>query len=156
MARPAKPVSVQSSHLTKKEISERTASENALKGNEVRVPKGITASQKMICRHIIGELEKSGILCSLDEYVLEQCAVAVDCLHKINSLINSEDEKMMLSKELLTAKEKYEKTFFRCCDELCLSPQARAKIANINAQTDDGTELLRQILSGGDSCDGTE
>ena len=149
MARPAKPTSVQSGHLTKKQISERAAAEEALKGNEITIPKDITNNQKNICKHIIGELEKSGILCSLDEYVLEQCAVAVDCLHKINQLINSEDESLMFSKDVLTAKEKYEKTFFRCCDELCLSPQSRAKIANINSQAaDDGTALLKQIISG--------
>ena len=84
MARPAKPTSVQSGHLTKKQISERTAAEEALKGNEINIPRDITESQRKICEHIIGELEKSGILCSLDEYVLEQCAVAADCLHKIN------------------------------------------------------------------------
>lgn len=148
MARPAKPTSVQSGHLTKKQISERAAAEEALKGNEINIPRDITESQRKICEHIIGELEKSGILCSLDEYVLEQCAVAADCLHKINMQINSEPE-MMFSKELLIVKEKHEKTFFKCCDELCLSPQSRAKIANINSQAaDDGTALLKQILSG--------
>ena len=148
MARPAKPTSVQSGHLTKKQISERAAAEEALKGNEINIPRDITESQRKICEHIIGELEKSEILCSLDEYVLEQCAVSVDCLHKINMQINSEPE-MMFSKELLIVKEKYEKTFFKCCDELCLSPQSRAKIANINSQAaDDGTALLKQIISG--------
>ena len=149
MARPAKPTSIQSGHLTKKQISERAAAEEALKGNEINIPRDITESQRKICEHIIGELEKSGILCSLDEYVLEQCAVAADCLHKINMQINSEPE-MMFSKELLIVKEKYEKTFFKCCDELCLSPQSRAKIANINSQAaDDGTELIKQLIAGG-------
>ena len=56
---------------------------------------------------------------------------------------------MMFSKELLIVKEKHEKTFFKCCDELCLSPQSRAKIANINSQAaDDGTELIKQLLAG--------
>ena len=150
MGRPSKPIDMRSSTDRHKDrYNKRKTAEEALKGNEITIPKDITNNQKNICKHIIGELEKSGILCSLDEYVLEQCAVAVDCLHKINQLINSEDESLMFSKDVLTAKEKYEKTFFRCCDELCLSPQSRAKIANINSQAaDDGTELIKQLLAG--------
>ncbi|WP_432651722.1 P27 family phage terminase small subunit [Huintestinicola sp.] len=133
----------------KERYAKRKSAEEALKGSDINIPRDITESQEKICEHIIGELEKSGILCSLDEYVLEQCAVAADCLHKINKLINSGDDEAMFSKDMLIVKEKYEKTFFKCCDELCLSPQSRAKIANINSQAaDDGTELLKQILAG--------
>lgn len=53
MARPAKPTSVQSGHLTKKQISERVAAEEALKGNEINIPRDITESQRKICEHIL-------------------------------------------------------------------------------------------------------
>ena len=112
MGRPSKPIDMRSSTDRHKDrYNKRKTAEEALKGNEITIPKDITNNQKNICKHIIGELEKSGILCSLDEYVLEQCAVAVDCLHKINQLINSEDESLMFSKDVLTAKEKYDVDF---------------------------------------------
>ena len=43
MARPAKPTSVQSGHLTKKQISERAAAEEPLKGNEIPLSARIVA-----------------------------------------------------------------------------------------------------------------
>lgn len=149
MARPAKPVGMTEGHRTKKEIEQRTHAENALKGNPIRIPQGLSASQRKICKHIITELEESKLLCSLDKYVLEQCCVSADSLHKINMLIN-EKPQAFYDKALLSAKEKHEKTFFRCCDALCLSPQSRAKIAAVNAECieDKGTELLKRIISG--------
>ena len=148
MARPAKPVGMADGHRTKKEISRRSAAESALMGSDIAVPKGLTAEQRKIAKHIIGELEKSKILCSLDGYVLEQCCVAADCLHRINRMINSEDD-AMCDKELLLAKKEHERTFFKCCDELCLSPQARAKVAAANAAAgDESTQTLIDILSG--------
>lgn len=156
MARPAKPVGMTDGHRTKKEISERTAAENTLKGKAVSVPQGLTGSQKKICRHIIAELKASEILCSLDKYVLEQCCVAADCLHKINEIMNC-NEDAMFDKSLLVAKKEHERTFFRCCSELCLSPQARAKIAAANAAAkDDSLNAIKEILAGNDNDDEDE
>jgi phage terminase small subunit len=44
----------------------------------------------------------------------------------------------------MTAKDKYTKDFFRCCNELSLSPQARAKlsISNVNAMKESKNPLL--------------
>ena len=38
----------------------------------------------------------------------------------------------MLNSQLMGSKDKYTKDFYRCCNELSLSPQSRAKLANIN------------------------
>ena len=40
----------------------------------------------------------------------------------------------------MSAKDKYDKDFYRCCNELSLSPQSRAKIANINKEAIDKEE----------------
>ena len=37
-------------------------------------------------------------------------------------------------------KDSYDKDFYRCCNELCLSPQSRAKIANVNLNTRNAEE----------------
>lgn len=148
MARPAKPIATAEGHRTKKEITERNAAEKALRKSGIRVPTGLSAEQKKVARHIIKELEQSEILCSLDTYVLAQCCVAVTCLQEINERINSHKD-AMLDRALLTAKEKHEKTFFRCCDELCLSPQSRAKIAAAGtAQKDESVTALKTLLEG--------
>lgn len=151
MARPCKSAKLLTDKSqTKGEIEARTEQENRLKGQSGRLPsppKWLTDSQKKIFRLIVKELESADILCRLDVWILQECAVAVDCLNRIGADVNA-DPSLIYSKAVLAAKEKYTKIFFRCCNELSLSPQSRAKIANICAKPDDGTELLRQILSG--------
>lgn len=148
MARPAKAAAARVGHADKKEISRRTAAEEKLKNGEISVPVGLTAKQRKIAETIIDGLEKSRILCSLDDYILEQTVIAIDKLHEINMLLNKEPEAMLDSK-VLSAKERLEKTFFRGCNELCLSPQSRAKIAAANASAaDDSINAIKAILAG--------
>ena len=43
----------------------------------------------------------------------------------------------------------YDSDFYRCCNELSLSPQSRAKISNLNLQAkEDSQDLLLQALAG--------
>lgn len=151
MARPCKSAKLLTDKSqTKDEIEARTERENRLRGRSGKLPappKWLTDSQKKIFRLIVKELEGAEILCRLDVWILQECAVAVDCLNRIGEDVNA-DPQLIYDKSVLTAKEKYTKIFFRCCNELSLSPQSRAKIANICAKPDDGTELLRAILSG--------
>ena len=57
----------------------------------------------------------------------------------------------MYDKRIMSTKEKYTKDFFRCCNELCLSPQSRAKIANISSQNNAyADDLLLRALRGDD------
>lgn len=60
----------------------------------------------------------------------------------------------MFDKEVLAAKDKYTKDFFRCCNELSLSPQSRAKLGNINLQVKQQQEdPLLKVLAGGKDAD---
>jgi len=44
------------------------------------------------------------------------------------------------------------KTFYRCCNELSLSPQSRAKLGNINLQSKQEEEdPLLKVIGGSDS-----
>lgn len=153
MARPCKSAKLLTDKSqTKGEINARTDREEQLRGKSGKLPSPpgwLTDGQKKIFRMIVKELAEADILCRLDVWILQECAVAVDCLNRIGADVNAEPS-LIYSKEVLSAKEKYTKIFFRCCNELSLSPQSRAKIANICAKPDDGTELLRQILAGGD------
>ena len=40
----------------------------------------------------------------------------------------------------MSAKDKYNKDFFRCCNELSLSPQSRAKFGNLTLQAKEKEE----------------
>ena len=145
MARPAKPLSEQSGAMTKAQIDARNKSEKKLRGKDdkVKPPSYLTNAQKKIFRYIVNELKEAEVLGNLDIYVLTLAAVSIDRITDIEDRINKDPDMLMESK-LMAAKEKYSKDFFRCCNELSLSPQARAKIsiANVKAIKENRNPLL--------------
>lgn len=149
MARPAKSVNVSSSHLTKEEQAARQEAENKLRGGsgkkppKPQPPKHLSEAQRKIFLRIRKELEESNILSSLDDYVLAAASVAIDRLAYIETSINMDPE-LLSDKNFMASKDKYMRDFFRCCNELCLSPQSRAKmaVANLNAAKGAADPLL--------------
>ncbi len=141
MARPSKPILVQSRHNTKEEIEKRKEQEEKLKGlaDKIKPPKFLTKNQKKIFKFIVDQLKASGILSNLDIYMLTSCAIAVDRINEIEEMIN-QDTKRLWDRDLIGTKDKYTKDFFRCSSELSLSPQARAKIAGLNLQAKEKEE----------------
>jgi P27 family predicted phage terminase small subunit len=151
MGRPSKNVGVSSKNLTKEEKQVRKQTEEKLKGGSDKIspPSSLTIKQKKFFKAVVKELKPSGILSNLDVYVLAAFAVAKDRLDHIEKLIN-ENEKLLLDKNLMSAKDKYSKDFFRCCSELSLSPQSRAKLGTINLQAKQNEEdPLLKLLAGG-------
>lgn len=152
MARPSKPISVQSRHNTKEEIEKRKEQEERLKGltDKIKPPKHLTKNQKKIFKFIVEQLKVSGILSNLDIFMLTACAIAVDRINEIEEMINKEPI-LLRDKDLIGSKDKYSKEFFRCSNELALSPQARAKIAGLNLQAKEKEEdPVRKALKGDD------
>ena len=138
-------------NITKEEKKDRLEGEQRLKGNEDNIspPGYLNKKQKSIFRYIVKNLEASGILGNLDIYVLTTCCIAIDRLQEIETLIN-EDFSKLYDKALLSAKDKYTKDLYRCCNELSLSPQSRAKLANIDVQAKEEEQdpllgLLREV-----------
>lgn len=158
MARPCKPIETQSRHNTKKEIEERKKQEEMLKGlaDKIKPPSYLNKDQKKIFRYIVDQLKASGILSNLDIYVLSTCSIAISRLVEIETKIN-EDINNLWDKDLMSSKDKYTKDFFRCCNELSLSPQARAKIGSLALQTKAKEEdALIKALKGDDDEDEEE
>lgn len=148
MGRPCKSVATQSKKMSKEEREERLELENRLKGDSDNIvpPDYLTENQKNIFYKIVEELRTSNILSNLDVFILTTCAISIDRLHQIEQMIN-ENIDLIADKSLLSAKDKYTKDLFRCCNELSLSPQSRAKMANINLQAKEKEEdKLLQIL----------
>ena len=142
MARPAISAKVTSKHLSKAETDAKLGTEEMLKGSadKLRPPKYLTAEQKKIFRFIVSELTASGILGNLDVYVLTECSIALSRMQEIENRVNS-DPSQLANDKLLQTKDRYTKSFFRCCNELCLSPQARAKMGNLNIKTEENPLL---------------
>ena len=87
------------------------------------------------------------MLGSLDTYILATFAIAVDRMTYIETEINENPRKLSDS-GLMKAKEKYAKDYYRCCTELCLSPQSRAKYSSAKMAAEKGQDALISALSG--------
>lgn len=151
MARPSKSVKVMSKNLTKEEKELRLETEEKLKGgtDNISPPTHLNARQKKIFNYVVDQLRESNILGNLDIYILSQTSIAIDRLQQIEKLINK-DINNIYNKDLIKAKSEYTKDFFRCCNELSLSPQSRAKLGNINMQAKErGEDVLLKVLAGG-------
>lgn len=151
MARPSKSVVTMTKNLTKEEKEARLKTESKLKGEDDNIlpPSYLNEKQRELFYYIVGQLRSSGILGNLDIYILTTCVIAIERMQEIERMINENIENMF-DKDVMAAKDKYTKDFFRCCNELSLSPQSRAKIGNINLQVkQQGENPLLQVLAGG-------
>lgn len=146
MARPSKSVSVISKNLTAEEKAAREKAEGKLKGNanKIKAPEYLSDEQKKIFKTIVKELASSDILGNLDIYILAQTAISIDRIQFIEKSIN-DDSELLSATSFMSSKDKYTKDFFRCCNELCLSPQSRAKLANLNVQSKEDDPLKKAL-----------
>lgn len=130
MARPAKAVATKNGKIGNEEQQQRLQIENKLKGGREKLvpPLYLTDDQMRIFNYIMTELEEADILGNLDLFVLSQTAICVDRVQKLEKQIN-DDSDLIRNNAFMAGKDKYSKDFFRCCNELCLSPQSRAKLS---------------------------
>lgn len=153
MPRPAKAIATKTGDLLKEETKQRTEVEKKLKGknDKLKPPLFLSKNQKKIFKFIQNELKESGILGNLDIYIMSQTAICIDRLQSCEKRINEHPE-YLLDATFMASKDKYTKDFFRCCNELSLSPQSRAKfaIANVNAKKEEKNPLLTLLEDGED------
>lgn len=150
MARPAKVVDVQARHNTKSDVELRNKIENDFKGDaDVVPPIFLTEKQKEIFKRIADVLQD--YIGELDTYVISEAAITIDRLQEIDEYINLNTD-ALLDKDIITVRKAYTTEFFRYCNELCLSPQARAKIGSLaTARKEKETDPLLKILGAEDS-----
>lgn len=156
MARPCKSIEGQSRHNSKEDIEKRKETENKLRGLADKIefpPDYLTEEQKLIYKEIFNELKASQILSNLDIYILSSCSIAIDRLQYIEQIINK-NPRALMNKDLMSAKDKYNKDFYRCCNELSLSPQSRAKFGSLSLKAKEKEEdPLTKALKGDDDED---
>ena len=135
IARPTKSATARTGHMTKEEIRNRQEQEQQLRGqtDKLKPSSHLNARQKKIFNYIVDQLEAANILGNLDIYIMDQTAIAIERLQQIEKQIN-DNINCLLDKNLMSAKDKYTKEFFRCCNELSLSPQSRAKLGNVKIE----------------------
>lgn len=133
--------------IGKEQREKRIEEENRIKGNcdKLVPPEYLTDDQKELFQYIMKELEESKILGNLDLFVLSKAAITIDRVQKMEQKIN-ESEELELSNTFRSTLDMYSKEFFRCCNELCLSPQARAKIAGMKIVKQE-EDPVRKVLS---------
>lgn len=155
MGRPATPVAATTGKSGKQTKSDRENTENSLKGNAKNVQPAykLNTSQRKVFNAIRKVLQDAGVLGELDAYVLTATAVAFARVQEIDLIVN-ENERLLFDKDRLSVREKYWSAFCRGCNELGLSPQARAKLGIVAAASKaKENDPLAQILSGGDADD---
>ena len=135
-------------NLTAAERAARLETEEALrgKGGALQPPAYLSDEQQELFHFIVAELAESGILGNLDVYILAAAAVAIDRLASMEENINAAPE-LLFDSTYMASREKYSRDFYRCCNELCLSPQARAKLAGLRVQKEKAENPLLKILT---------
>ena len=155
MARPAKPADAGTGKIGKQEKTDRKNAEKSLKGNAKNVQPAykLTKNQRKIFNTIRKILEEADVLGELDTYVLTATAVAADRIAEIDLKVNQEPD-LMLDKDTAGVRGKYWSDFRQGCNELGLSPQARAKLGIVAAANKSKEkDPLTALLSGDDSDD---
>lgn len=151
MARPAKPIELQTAHNTKSDIKQRKMAQNAIKGDcsAIVPPYRLSDSQLNIFNRIRDVYQKADLLGELDIYTLAECAVVIDRLQQIETKINDNPD-LLLDKDVMSVRKGYTQDYYRLCNELGLSPQSRAKLGSLSLQKDkQDNDVLLTILKGG-------
>ena len=88
-------------------------------------------NQNKIFEYVKSLLKESEILSNADSFLLTQLSIAADKLQYLDQKAN-EKPSLIFNKDFKSSKKLYFDIFSKCCDNLALTPQSRAKIANIN------------------------
>lgn len=153
MARPAKPADAGTGKIGKQKKTDRKNAENSLKGDAKNVQPAykLTKNQRKIFNSIRKILNDAGVLGELDTYVLTATAVAADRLSEIDMKVN-DNPGLMIDKDVVGTRGKYWSDFRQGCNELGLSPQARAKLGIVAAanKAKENDPLLDALKDDGD------
>ena len=143
MGRPAKSVYAKSGEITKEDFESRKYVEDELRGNVNDIenpPDYLSDLAKKIYRKLFTKLKDSKVIGTLDGPLLAETATVMAHLIIDNNRMNeayesSKDDKTInLIRSRITS---LQRSFFRCCNELCLSPQSRSKLSIAISNTDD-------------------
>lgn len=149
--RKATPVNATKKHLTKAEKEQRLAIESAFtKGGNVTIeqPDYLDIDQLKAFDFIESALREAGVLSKLDTVTITQAAVAICMLERSNMRVINRPE-LSYDDKFVATHERLVRTYLKLCDELCLSPQARAKLGVLVANNQkEKQDPLLNVLQG--------
>lgn len=148
MARPSKPLSVNSKHLTKSEIRSRQEQEDKLRGGSENLTPAsyLTKEQIKRFRYYVRMMKASGIISDIDSANLSNMVFVESQLEKLNQDANSNPDKIN-DKQWLAARSQLTKELAKYTSEFCLSPTSRAKMGsnNIKKKEEEKDPLLNAL-----------
>ena len=147
MGRPAKSRKTATGTILKEDEIRRELSEKVLCGDSDALdpPEWLTDSQKQIFEFITGNLDEAKIFGNIDVIVLTRAVVVIDSLEKFEHKIN-ENSSVLSDSKVMANYDRLSKLFARYCNELSLSPQARAKLSISAASLGNGNEKPKTIM----------
>ena len=111
----------------------------------------MTKEQKKAFKFIVDALRQAKVLSRLDAQTITQASVAIDMLTISNKEV-AQNPMLSVDKDFVGTQEKLVRTYLKLCDELCLSPQSRAKLGVLVAnQKKEETDPLLNVLQGGEA-----
>lgn len=120
----------------------KKAMEEQLKGDSQLIPPDyLNEEQVLYFWYIADNLQKAGIIGSIDTFVIAQGAVAIERLSYLEKMGNDNPD-MLFNQNFLRCKKQYTADFKEACVNLCLSPSTRAKIANIMVKKQETNPLM--------------
>lgn len=164
MARVSKPSSLRTDRkISKAELKKREEIEQQLMGNadDVHsVPAYLTDYEKIYYTWLVNELKETNLITNIDKPLLEQTA---NCLHimrqcdehiRANGILVEKTDRYGNCEERenpsIKIKLNYQTKYASLCNQLGLSPAARASLANKAAmQAQQEADPMYQLLSGG-------
>lgn len=148
MGRPAKAVAAKTGKVAAEETEQRAAIEDKLRGKKDKLvpPLYLTDSQMDIFNYIMGELQEADILGNLDLFILAQTAIAVDRIQELDRKAN-QDKDILFENAFRQARSEASKEYFRCCNELCLSPQSRAKLSIAKVKPGEKKKTIMDLIN---------
>lgn len=148
MGRLPKPVKATEGANTKREIETRIAVEDKLAGVGISSvpPLDFNESRANIYKWLYEALEPSGVLSVLDTATFKQACIIIDRLNELDAMI---DVAGLADKNLRVARSDYFNQYLKICNELCLSPTARAKMGTLVANKVKDEDPLLSALGGG-------
>lgn len=151
MGRPAKAIKSKSGKIGNEEAEQRAAIEDKLRGGSEKLvpPLYLTESQMEIFNYIMAELQEADILGNLDLFILAQTSIAVDRIQSLDRKANDEPE-LLFENAYRQARSEASKEYFRCCNELCLSPQSRAKLSVAKIKPGEKKKTIMDLLDDDD------
>lgn len=155
MARPAKSVKAKTGTITKEDEAQRLEIEDKLRGKNDKLvpPLYLTESQMAIFNYIMEELQEADILGNLDLFILAQTAIAVDRIQELDRKANDKKE-LLFENSFRMARAEASKEYFRCCNELCLSPQSRAKLSIVKVKPGEKKKTIMDLINEDDEDEG--